>query len=350
MKTAAFVPIWDRKNGICRGESLLFDEKGRVRLLFPAEKILKVYNATLGQVYEEGRDFTHTPGSRELFRTPDSAIPFLSEKALHPDPATAKVFPDPEANAIANSAGTELLIFSNKDLFARIQVECDYQCAGTPAFPELPRLAPGQLPRFREKLRAKRPLKLLLLGDSISEGYNATGYLKVPPFMPPYIDLFASGLSERFGCPVTALNRAVNGTGCRHALQKPERWAGEEADLLVIAYGMNDYGSMEPAEYKQVLKEIIELRESRFPGGEYLLVSPMTRNPLWGKLPEGRSAGFAGALKSLASANIAAADVHDLWCRISGGKDYYSMAGNGVNHPNDYGHRIYAEVLLGLFA
>ena len=350
MKTAAFLPLWDREKGICRSESLMFDGEGRAKLLFPAAKILKLCNPTLGKVYSEGRDFIHTPGSDELRLSPGSAIPVLTEAMIHPDPATAKLYPHPEADAIADSVNGRPVVFSNKDFFARTQVEADYQTAGTVEFPRTPRLAPGQLPRVTGKLGKKEQVRLLLIGDSISDGYNATGYLKVPPFMPPYIDLFASGLAERFGSPVTAVNRAVNGTGCRHALKEPERWVGEEADVLVIAYGMNDFGGMEPAEYASVIREIMGLRLGRFPDTEFILVGSMPRNLNWGSLPEGRAEAFVEALRGLESPKAAAADVCAFWTRVLAGKDYYSMTGNGVNHPNDYGHRLYAEVLLGLFA
>ena len=29
-------------------------------------------------------------------------------------------------------------------------------------------------------------------------------------------------------------------------------------------------------------------------------------------------------------------------------KQYWDLTGNGVNHPNDFGHRIYAQVLTSL--
>ena len=48
MKTAAFLPLWERRNGICRSESLMFNGEGRAKLLFPAAKVLKLCNPTLG--------------------------------------------------------------------------------------------------------------------------------------------------------------------------------------------------------------------------------------------------------------------------------------------------------------
>ena len=46
--------------------------------------------------------------------------------------------------------------------------------------------------------------------------------------------------------------------------------------------------------------------------------------------------------------NIALADVHKVWRKFLERKSFYDLTGNGVNHPNDYGHRIYASVVLEL--
>ena len=43
-------------------------------------------------------------------------------------------------------------------------------------------------------------------------------------------------------------------------------------------------------------------------------------------------------------------DVQKVWKKFLERKDFYDLSGNGVNHPNDYGHRIYASVLLHLLA
>ena len=43
---------------------------------------------------------------------------------------------------------------------------------------------------------------------------------------------------------------------------------------------------------------------------------------------------------------IALADVSSVWQEILKSKTYLDFTGNGVNHPNDFGHRVYAEVIL----
>ena len=37
-----------------------------------------------------------------------------------------------------------------------------------------------------------------------------------------------------------------------------------------------------------------------------------------------------------------------VWQTLLARKHYLDMTGNGVNHPNDYGHRLYAQVILAL--
>jgi hypothetical protein len=42
---------------------------------------------------------------------------------------------------------------------------------------------------------------------------------------------------------------------------------------------------------------------------------------------------------------VAVADVTALWMAVVSKKSFMDITGNGVNHPNDYGHRLYAMVL-----
>ena len=46
---------------------------------------------------------------------------------------------------------------------------------------------------------------------------------------------------------------------------------------------------------------------------------------------------------------MAVADVTTIWSWLVARKRYLDLSGNGVNHPNDFGHRVYAETILALF-
>ncbi len=48
------------------------------------------------------------------------------------------------------------------------------------------------------------------------------------------------------------------------------------------------------------------------------------------------------------TAGAVLADVTSLWRDVLTRKGVYALTGNGVNHPNDFGHRLYAQVILSL--
>ena len=37
-----------------------------------------------------------------------------------------------------------------------------------------------------------------------------------------------------------------------------------------------------------------------------------------------------------------------MWDALLKRKSFYDLTGNGVNHPNDFGHMVYAQTLLAL--
>lgn len=342
-------PIWNEKTAVVSGETILFAGENSGRLLFPAQEIIQISNPLLGEVYKQGVHFEHTPGSDIVTPIPGSGICGL-EGGLFPDPATAKVYPTPGANAIKGGPDDKLLLFDNSSFFARHQAVVDYVAVPGTCFPQLPALAEGQLPRFCAKLKeGKAPLSCILIGDSISEGYNASEFVKVFPYAPPYLNQFARALKEKYRTHISVTNAAIGGTGCGGSARIECRWLQPECDLLMIAYGMNDFGGMTPEEYRDIIGGIVEKKRALHPETEFILISSMTRNPLWhGDITE-RSTAFAAALGELSSPWCAVADVHSFWRFILEKKDYYDLTGNGVNHPNDYGHQLYCKVLTELF-
>lgn len=341
--------LWNNETGVVIGESGIFLGKNYVKLLFPAEKIIQVYNPTLDVVYEKGKDFSHVPGTDILYVNPNSKIPVLPENAQHPDPETAILYPNEGANAIEGGPDGKLLLFSAHNFYAGKQILIDYKAVDRTVFPDNPTLKSGQLPRFTGLLKVGKDVSITLIGDSISEGLNSTKKMNCPPYAPPYIELFAQWLEKQFSVSVDLRNKAISGTGCTHAFEIEDRWLAEPTDLLVIAYGMNDFARMDAGKYRMTVQRIIDKMRNAHPDTEYLLVTSMSGNTLWKRLPAGADALFAGELKKLESQTIAIADVNSFWNDVLKQKDFYDLTGNGVNHPNDFGYRIYAKVLLDLF-
>ena len=88
----------------------------------------------------------------------------------------------------------------------------------------MPRPAAIELPRTRGRLAASRPLTVCITGDSISEGYNASGVTGAPPRQPPYAALVAAGLEQRAGSRVALHNFAMAGWTADDGVPTSHAW------------------------------------------------------------------------------------------------------------------------------
>lgn len=335
--------LWQNNQVFC--ESGMFLPAPRINLMFPAEKITEVKQHSTGKVFEAGKDFCHNPGDDFITRPDGSEIPFFPESAIHPT-ENLRFHPDPDANAISDAVDGGNLLFNNKDFFALNQIDITYQTAAVDFDPELTAQS-ERLPRFREMLADKKPLQVTLIGDSISEGYNATKFVNIPPFAPCYMEMACNEVGDF----VTFSNRAIGGTGIQHASRIENDYQGDHPDLLVIAYGMNNFAAMPIEEFLNYLQQIITKCQAVNPHTEYLILTSMSGNPLWKRTVPGPDALYAEKIREFVNnsgTHIALADAAKVWQKFLARKGFYDMTGNGINHPNDYGHRIYASVVLEL--
>jgi KaiC/GvpD/RAD55 family RecA-like ATPase len=113
---------------------------------------------------------------------------------------------------------------------------------------------------------------------------------------------------------------------------------------------MNELETVSPEDYRDEVKKIMEAKRAVHPDTEFILITSMTRHPTWLGESAAASKLFADKLKELAGPGCAVADLHALWTKVLERKDFYDITGNGVNHPNDYGHRLYTAVLENIFA
>jgi hypothetical protein len=81
---------------------------------------------------------------------------------------------------------------------------------------------------------------------------------------------------------------------------------------------------------------------------EFILVATMTGNPDWTATSTEHYDLYREGLLELLGNGVAVADMTSVWKELLEHKPFVSFTGNGVNHPNDFGHRLYAQVILGL--
>jgi len=337
-------PFWRSKRML--GESLFFvrvnpGEPAGARLLFPPSGPVKITSASREIEFEDGVDFVADPATGIVTLPRNSRIPFTDRASLYP--------PVGQEHSIPHKRGEEGtgLFFGEGHFFHDLQAEAFYEHDST--WREgLPESRAELLPETARKLRAAASLKICVMGDSISVGANASGRAGVPPNMPPYPVLWAEELRRLHGSDVVLKNFAVGGEGVHHGMKVVDQVTNEDPDLVLVAYGMNNAGSLPASQYLEQTTRMADFIRQKSPKTELVLVASMLGNPEWQNTPTENFFRFRDALQSLSGPGVALADLTRVWADLLQFKSYHDLTGNGVNHPNDFGHRIYAQVLLEL--
>ncbi len=307
------------------------------RLLFEPKGKVLVRDYALDKTYQEGADYVLEGNQIRL--PPGSSIPFMTWKQLYPDSADA-----PPKTMRSWKGG--YVAFTEGSFWNDRQIAVTYDHEENWNGP-IPSAAPGQLPWTKQKLQAGLPLKVALLGDSISAGASASK--DRPPHVPGWGDLAMDGLRNQYRSAITLVNPSLGGMVSAWGRKvAPFFVAPEKPDLCIIAFGMNDGGSVPVSQYLANTKAIIESVRKENPEAEFILVASWPPNENWRKLTP--MDGYLAALKTLESKHIAVADVWSVASHILKTKRYCDVSGNHVNHPNDFMVRIYAQVtdaLLG---
>jgi acyl-CoA thioesterase-1 len=348
--TATDLPFW--KSSSISGDTLFFiQEEGQPH---PAASLLLVPNsaprltsATRDVQYELGKDFIWKPGSRRIELPAGSRIPFKMRADMYPNPAADTAF------AVSSGHPGKALLFAEGHWYHDLEVVATYE-----AKERWRGFVPGNkgklLPKTVARVKNKESINLVVLGDSISAGRNASGVVGAKPNAPPYPDLVAHGLKVRGSSRVTLKNLSVVGTRSEWGVTRIPDVIAAEPDLLIVAFGMNDAfhttdsSAVSPEQYGQNIREIIKKTRAARPGCEFILVAPMIGNAEWDDLQQDRFPAFREELEKLEGPGVAVADVTSLWAELLKRKDFHDLTGNGLNHPNDFGHEVYAEVILEL--
>lgn len=341
------LPVWDTDAVYGESLTMLRDETGAARapLLYTPKKILQVTSADGTAEYEEGRDWYLEGG--QLCLTQDSRIFAFAKAEMYPaEPVEGKSFPMPGGNILFAEGG---FFHQHQIAVSYIPERCDWPGAK-------PACAREQLPRTWAALSEKRPLHIVLYGDSISWGGNASLRGNTPPYQAPYGELFAEWLNRRWSAPVRLTNNAVGGKDAVWGVENIAPMVNDyRPDLVLLAFGMND-GGKEPAYFEELNRRMVEAIRAQNPAAEILLVATSTPNPIltdekapfWGNQYRFRPVLDAIAADPVYGGGIAVADITGMQAALHSRKRFIDTTGNHVNHPNDFFHRLYAQYLCGM--
>lgn len=350
--TLTGAPVW--ASDTITNEPLVFidggDGKPVAKLLFEPQEILSIRSANLSTTYQAGRDITlPAAGSRELSLPQGSAVPFLKLEELFPPAGAPDAIRAAQGDRAAKFGANRFMRWAeNPRAFLLRQVVVTYRHSGKwTGF--RPQFAGEELKRTLTKLKAKEPLKIAVIGDSISAGGSASVTVRQPPMLPPYDRLMLDKLRKQYGGDIQLVNLAKGGQVTEWALTQIPLIIDQKPDLLIVAFGMNDgSGRIKPERFGDAHRKLLDGVRAGLPNVDVIFVSPIHGNPEWtGSAPD-LYPKYLETLKGFRGPGLAVADVTTPFGEMLALKSYADLTVNGVNHPNDFGHRLYADVISAL--
>ena len=337
-------PFWEGETTF--GESVLFirDEKtgeARASVLFPIREVLAVRNSAGDVTYENGKDYAWKPDSREIVLPAGSRIPSRTPQELRRPAKTQKY-------ELTHRDGNGEIFFGGDLQYAAMQTCVTYRHARGLWTAPTPKFDPRALPRSVARLVNRQSLSIVTLGDSISAGANASAQYDAVPYQPAYPELVRRQLAERFRAQVDMKNLAVGGTDTGWGLTQIDKVVAAQPQLVILAFGMNDAAGRPPESYRENTAQMIARIREKLPECEFILVASMVGNRDWVRLKAEHFPQYRDALKELVQPGVALADLTSIWEEFLKRKRDWDQTGNGVNHPNDFGHRVYAQVITTL--
>ncbi len=337
-------PFW--LGDVVDQESVLFlrdddSNESRGSLLFPIREIVAVRSSSGDVTYQEGVDYRFVPGTREIIIPAGSRIVTTSPSALR-RPANSQKYP------LTHRDGNGEILFGEKLEYHRMQTSVTYKKASNEWPVAMPSFDSTSLPITLRKLREGEEVSIALLGDSISTGCNASGWGDGAPFQPAYHDLLLQHLQAHYGSPVKLSNLSVGGQSTPWGITMIDEVVEHRPDLVILAFGMNDSAGRSAKQFGQNTASMIQNTRDRLPGAEFILIASMLGNRDWTRLNHDVFPKYRDELATLCKPGIALADMTSVWSEFLMRKKDSDLTGNGVNHPNDFGHRVYAQVLSAL--
>ncbi|MCX7007194.1 MAG: GDSL-type esterase/lipase family protein [Kiritimatiellaeota bacterium] len=220
---------------------------------------------------------------------------------------------------------------------------------------------PGRTPKTLALLKAGKSVTIVCWGDSVTAGGNASTPDK------RYVDVFAAGLRERFPqAQLTVTNISAGGSRSANWLfpeKNPyrtlrgaaspcqfQRILDAKPNLVTIEF-VNDAG-LTPAQVEETYSDILQRLQPL--GAEVILITPhytMFKMMGFENMTGKDQRPYVLALRQFADKhNVGLADASARWEHLwKEGLPYVTLLNNTINHPDDRGHRLFAEELWKCF-
>lgn len=327
-------------------ESVMFieNEDGSVDdapLLYTPDTVLSIRSSDLFTEYEEGVDYSVVNG--KIRRLEGSRIPLTKYEDYYPSTKNGGVF-----GGTMDKVGGGFVSFKEGYAFHMQQVAVSYTHSsswqGSPIYGKA-----SLLPKTMEKLQKKENLRISILGDSVSEGCNATGFVGAAPYSPKWSEMTVTRLKQIYQTENIELNTtyARGGMDSSWGVSQADNVAATNPDLVVVEFAGNE-GTRTVRSYIASMERIMSTIKTNHPDCEFIFVSNFVPNPE-AVMNQGcvkNVPAYAEGLLWLEKEGVACCDIYSVYQNLISVKRYYDMTGNNINHPNDFLIRLYAQMML----
>ncbi len=316
-------PFWRGKTVYHEAVLMLADEgkPATGRLMFKPARIISVKDYGLTTNYVEGADYT--VDGRNLVRTPSSRMTQVKTAGLL------------KGELAWNKIG-------GKQVMASYEHD-DSWTGPSPVF------LGENMPNTMRKLESHAPLKVVAYGDSITHGVGESRLAHIPPFMPPWAELFVNRLKAIYKDEgIRLYNSAQSGAKSEWGAKMAGRMvASLNPDLVIIAFGQNDFWNQPANDFGHNISAIMETVRTGNPAAEFLLVATMRFDPAYSSKPEYWElvGEYEAKLKSLCGKGAQLVDMTAISEAVYAAKKPKDCL-NDPLHPNDYLARWYAQSLV----
>ncbi len=339
------LPYW--KGDVVYNESImpLKNDEGEmepISLMYEIGAIVSVKSSRLNKTYEEGTDYVLEDGKLKILTS--GSIPTIEYDYIYPTVQFATMNPD----NVQHHRTKGYMYFAEGSAFHYMQLAVTYIPKGNWNGP-VPTQKSSFLPKTMEKLTNGEDIRIVVYGDSISVGANSSKFVNVAPYCENYFEMVINSLQKQYGSNITFENPSVGGVASNWGVENVKQLVADKgADLVIIAFGMND-GSKgtNTITFKNNIEAIMNAVKNSNPNCEFVLVAPMLQNEDWPTST--MQSSYLEPLSELEKEGCAVADITSMHEYLLTRKRYIDMTGNHVNHPNDFLVRLYAQVIYEVF-
>ena len=323
----AMLPYWSAP--IIHNETVLVESiNGSLAggtLLVPPKKIISVKDYALKTTYIEGKDYRVTATGIEA--APGGNLTTVQDKDF---PTTDLQWTDLQ--------GRHVVVTYEKVLDG----------------PKLSHPEPSPyLSTTRALLIRQKPIRIVAFGDSITLGIGTSRYSQKPPYMPTWAELVTNQLSKIYNSKrVKLYNTSLGGMTSDWAKEvAPEAVASLKPDLVIFAFGMNDFWWIPAEQFKANVQTVIASVKKQSPQAEFLLIAPMRFDPEYAQEAQypARLRSYAPVLHALEGPGFAVLDMTEITGELYTRKKPKDFLSDPL-HPNDFLARIHAQWIVGMLS